>query len=401
MSKPVQLVAGAIYHGAQKVNPGSDERARRARRDMLAGDPEAELRYLAEVRRAGGRHGELLASVEEGKRLRQETWRALDAVMRQGVPLAAISPTLSRDAGVDPGMYSNHVLGEVRSQIANASQQQLQQYMDEAALALTMGPLSNPPTAKISCDPCRVGAHGSCNSPAPGGLCGCWCNKSTQRFEGSVPAVARVPRHFLQGRRNPALLAIVGNEPYSHCPQCGGEGEQLGRLGSADWSRCRMCGWDYPTAAQGVPHVAPLAPEQQAARGKRKPKSKQQKKANPLLAVVGNPANLYAKGQAGFAQFHGKQSGRFLVFNKKTKKWREISKAEARRWAGPVAIGLGAVPETHYMVPEEWDSSKGPHYYVHEHPEGKEPLEVKDVETGLTSKLPTSPDMKITDWWRE
>lgn len=151
--------------------------------------------------------------------------------------------------------------------------------------------------------------------------------------------------------------------------------------------------------------------------------SARRRRGNPALALVGNgPApiakqrrslpkgpkvpnagggnRLLKKGRKGFKLFHGREPGVYWVFTPPNK-WRKATKAEVANWQGEVAIGLGAVPETHYMVPQAWKSSKGPHYYVHEHPEGKEPLEVKLASNGLTMKLPTSPDMKIEDWWYE
>jgi len=65
-----------------------------------------------------------------------------------------------------------------------------------------------------------------------------------------------------------------------------------------------------------------------------------------------------------------------------------------------VVVALGYVPETHYFVPEDWKSSKNGPHYVHPHPEGGEPLEVLDPETGLTSKIP-GPKTRVTDWWRD
>lgn len=265
----------------------------------------------------------------------------------------------------DASMIADHVMGRPYSDPAHA-----ERHVDARRRAMLDGHgqlnvephRRNPPQAKVACDPCRVGAHDVCNSPiTQGGLCGCWCHATTQRYApGAVPVAPRTPRHFLQGKRNP-LLAVVGNAPH-------------------------------------------LAPEQRAAvDGKKKPKSKQQRKANPLLAVVGNPKGknpLLAKGKQAFKKFHGREPGKFWVFTP-PHGWREITRAEAERWQGEVAAALGAVPETHYMVPEEWKSSKGPHYYVHEHPEGGEPLEVKLMSNGLTSKLPTYEGMEVSDWWRD
>lgn len=120
----------------------------------------------------------------------------------------------------------------------------------------------------------------------------------------------------------------------------------------------------------------------------------------PKVPNAGGGNRLLKTGRKGFKLFHGREPGVYWVFTPPNK-WRKATKAEVANWQGEVAIGLGAVPETHYMVPQAWKSSKGPHYYVHEHPEGKEPLEVKLASNGLTMKLPTSPDMKIEDWWYE
>jgi tRNA(Ile2) C34 agmatinyltransferase TiaS len=32
------------------------------------------------------------------------------------------------------------------------------------------------------------------------------------------------------------------------CPMCGGQGEELGTLGSTTYARCRQCGTDYSTS---------------------------------------------------------------------------------------------------------------------------------------------------------
>lgn len=63
-----------------------------------------------------------------------------------------------------------------------------------------------------------------------------------------------------------------------------------------------------------------------------------------------------------------------------------------------VVVGLGVVPETHYVTPYEGSNKQG-YYWVHEHPEGKEPLEVLDPETGVTMKIGGS--FKVTDWWHD
>jgi hypothetical protein len=219
----------------------------------------------------------------------------------------------------------------------------------------------------------------------------------------------------------------------------------LGQLGHQLCFRCRGCGWDWqlPAPREGNPPPGfwereaarlpkptyplppPGSPEwfweremampSARARGKKAGKKKAGKrKKNPLLATInpghggkrGKPGKnpvvgwvdakqaaghpLLAKAQKEHQAFHGRRAKKLLVVRVDDGKPGVTQK---------LVVGLGMVPETVYSVPQEWGSSKGPHTYVHDHPAGKEPIEVKDPETGLTMKLPTYGGMRVTNWW--
>lgn len=67
-----------------------------------------------------------------------------------------------------------------------------------------------------------------------------------------------------------------------------------------------------------------------------------------------------------------------------------------------VVVGLGYSPETSYFLDEAWgESNKAGPLWVHDHPEGKEPILALDPETKVFLKLPTHKRMRATDWLRE
>ena len=62
-----------------------------------------------------------------------------------------------------------------------------------------------------------------------------------------------------------------------------------------------------------------------------------------------------------------------------------------------VVVGLGLVPETHYLGLK--GSNKSGYHWVHKHAKKNRPLEVLDPETGITYKV--GGEFRVTDWYRE
>ncbi len=60
--------------------------------------------------------------------------------------------------------------------------------------------------------------------------------------EIEVPDVTRCPQCGGEGRLLGKLGALVWRR---WCPQCGGEGRLLGKLGALVWRRCRNCGAEW------------------------------------------------------------------------------------------------------------------------------------------------------------
>lgn len=172
---------------------------------------------------------------------------------------------------------------------------------------------------------------------------------------GEIDAMCR----FHGGRRsNPAPLAIMGLGPLP-----------AGLLNPAGGDE------EYDVLGPG--------PGEKGKMGK-KPKVVETKLK--LSEIEGLPG--YKEALASYERFHGAKPTHGMALTVDDGKPGHTVK---------VVVGLGKVPETHYVTP--WKSNKKGYHWIHHHPKGGEPFEVLDPVTGITSKIGGS--FRVTDWWRK
>lgn len=213
-----------------------------------------------------------------------------------------------------------------------------------------------------------------------------------------VKAPGRTTKHWATITFAPGILARVNFRSASRHP---GQGKGTVRVILFD---ADMYGAGE-ARAWAIAHGYKVRSVRKATRKRRKNRQHSKRRRNPWMVSVGNPpaqapiriSLAEARARVGGAQFEEAVQAYKAFHGCEPDKVDLYLFDDGRPGTQhQIRVALGVVPETHYQVP--WSSNKQGYHWQHEHPVGKEPLEVYDPATQLTSKIP-GPETRIRDWW--